>query len=121
MQAGATLAVCPRAFGCPLRPPSATNQQRVAGANANPGELLPGLEILNIDGRAGLEPFDILEQRHVDENAAGNVAGAHSVGGGFPAPRGSEREGKTVVAHRRLVGLAPYRTLIVTQRIEVRI
>src|SRR5215467_2047587 len=121
MQAGAPLAVCPRAFARPLRPPPSTNQQRVSCANANPGEPLPGLQIFNIDGRAGLEPVDLLEQRHVDENTAGNVAGTHSVGGGFPAPRGSEREGKTVVAHRRLAGLAPYRTLIVTQRIEVRI
>src|SRR5215470_12110378 len=121
MQAGATLAVGPRAFGRPLRPPPATNQQRVARTNANPGELLPGLEILDIDGRAGREPFDILEQRHVDENAAGNVAGAHSVGGGFPAPRRGEREGKAVVAYCRLARLAPDRALIVTQRIEVRI
>src|SRR5213080_1639731 len=120
MQAGATLAVGPRAFGRALCPPPATNQQRVSCANANPGEPLPGLEIFDIDGRAGLEPFDLLGQRHVDENGAGYVAGTHSVGGGFPAPRGGEREGKAVVAHRRFAGLAPYRTLIVAQRIEVR-
>src|SRR5437879_9426611 len=121
MQAGATLAVCPRAFGRPLRPPPGTNQQRVSCANANPGEPLPGLEIFDIDGRAGLEPFDLLEQRHVDENGAGYVPRTHSVGGGFPASRGGEREGKAVVAYRRFAGLAPYRTLIVAQRIEVRI
>src|SRR5215510_15629945 len=120
MQAGTTQTVEPRAFGRPLRPSSATNQQRVACANANPGELLPGLEILDIDGRAGREPFDILKERHVDENAAGNVAGTHSVGRGFPDAGGGEREGKTVVAHRRLAGFAPDRTLIVAQRIEVR-
>src|SRR5262249_54050390 len=101
MQPGATLAVGPWAFGRPLRPPSATNQQRVSCANTNPGELLPGLEILDIDGCAGRQPFDILEERHVDENAASNVAGTHSVGGGFPAPRGGERKGKAVVAHCR--------------------
>src|SRR5207253_4498438 len=120
MQAGATLAICPRAFGRPLHPPPGTNQQRVSCANANPDEPLPGLEIFDIDGRAGLEPFDLLEQRHVDKNSAGYVAGTHSVGGGFPAPRGGEREGKAVVAHRRFAGLTLYRTLIVAQRIEVR-
>src|SRR5262245_66460728 len=121
MQTGATLAVGPRAFGRPLRPPPATNQQRVSCANANPGKLLPGLEMFDIDGCAGREPFDLLEQWHVDEDTASNVAGTHSVSGGFPTPRGGEREGKAVVAHRRLAGLAPYRTLIVAERIEVRI
>src|SRR5262245_24309962 len=112
MQAGATQAVGPRAFGRPLRPPPAANEQRVACANANPGELLPGLEIFDIDRRAGREPFDVLKERHVDKNAAGYIAGTHSVGGGFAAPRGGEREWKAVVAHRRFAGLAPDRTLI---------
>src|SRR5262249_23074861 len=120
MQAGATQAVGPRAFGRPLRPPPATNEQRVACANANPGELLPGLEIFDIDRCAGLEPFDLLKERHVDENAAGYVAGTRPAGGGFAAPRGGEREGKAVVAHRRFTRLAPDRTLVVAQRIEVR-
>src|SRR5215468_1398008 len=70
-------------------------QRPVRINNASPApmripELLPGLKICHIDRRAGLKPFDLLEQRHVDENGAGYVAGTHSVGGGFSAPRGRE-------------------------------
>src|SRR4051812_30506649 len=112
MQARTCQPVFPWAFGRPLRPAAAPNQQRIACANAKPGEFLPCLEILHIDRCTRLQPFDVLEQRHVHENSAGNIAWSHSVGGRFSTSRSGEREREAVVAHCWLAGFAPDRTLI---------
>ena len=111
--------VGPRAFCLPLRPAAAANEQGVAGANRDARKLLPGLEIFRINRSARLEPADVLEPRHVDEDAAGHVSRAHPVGCRFAAPGRGEGERKAVIAHRRLTRLPANWTLIVAERIHV--
>src|SRR5262245_58426049 len=90
MQSGGLSAVRPWSGLVAFRPASGADQQHVAASDLHVGELFPRFKIGDEDWRSRLQPLDLFQERHVDENRARHKPGAHTIDAALLTTSGAE-------------------------------
>src|SRR5262245_48596396 len=85
VEPGGALADVPRTELRAPRPASGPEQDDVAGGDLHAGLLFPRLDVLGVDGGAGLEVLDAFQARNVDQHATRDDAALQIVDAEFRA------------------------------------